>query len=272
MHTQKGPMPTQLPVSKLALVFSCHFFYTLLGFYLYFTKPSIKRGFIVLIYILEDDEQILEMMTYALRSNDYHVKGFQSAYALYQKLGLEHPALILLDLMLPDEDGLTVLKKLRANPALQDLRIIIVSAKSSELDKVRGLDLGADDYLTKPFGIMELISRVKAQLRRLPQESNSTSLLSCGPLVLNSTTREVTCDGEIISLTFKEFELLHLLMEHPGQVFPRTMIMDRVWGFDFEGTSRTLDMHVRTLRQKLGCWGKLIQTVRNVGYKMENDC
>ena len=179
--------------------------------------------------------------------------------------------MILLDLMLPDEDGLTVLKKLRANPALQDLRVIIVSAKSSELDKVRGLDLGADDYLTKPFGIMELISRVKAQLRRLPQEASSTSLLCCGPLSLNSTTREVTCDGEAISLTFKEFELLHLLMEHPGQVFPRTMIMDRIWGFDFEGTSRTLDMHVRTLRQKLGCWGKLIQTVRNVGYKMEHD-
>ena len=209
----------------------------------------------MLIYILEDDEQILEMMTYALRSSDYHVKGFQSAYALYQQLSQERPALILLDLMLPDEDGLTVLKKLRANSTLGDLRIIIVSAKSSELDKVRGLDLGADDYLTKPFGIMELISRVKAQLRRLPQEVTTSSLLCSGPLVLNSTTREVTCDGAPISLTFKEFELLHLLMEHPGQVFPRNMIMDRIWGYDFEGTSRTLDMHVRTLRQKLGPWG-----------------
>lgn len=225
----------------------------------------------MLIYILEDDEQILEMMTYALKSSDYQVKGFQSAYALYQQLSLELPALILLDLMLPDEDGISVLKKLRGNPALKDLRIMIVSAKSSELDKVRGLDLGADDYLTKPFGIMELISRVKAQLRRLPPKPQASPLLINGPLTLNSTTREVTCGGTNISLTFKEFELLQLLMEHPGQVFPRTVIMDRVWGYDFEGTSRTLDMHIRTLRQKLGTCGKLIQTVRNVGYKMENE-
>lgn len=225
----------------------------------------------MLIYILEDDEQILEMMTYALKSSEYQVKGFQSAYALYQQLSLQRPALILLDLMLPDEDGLTVLQKLRGDPALKDLRIIIVSAKSTELDKVRGLDLGADDYLTKPFGIMELISRVKAQLRRIPAESAPSSLLVCGPLALNGTTREVTCDGVPVVLTYKEFELLHLLMEHPGQVFPRNMIMDRIWGYDFEGTSRTLDMHVRTLRQKLGPWGKLIQTVRNVGYKMESD-
>lgn len=225
----------------------------------------------MLIYILEDDEQILEMMTYALKSSEYHVKGFQSAYALYQQLSQQRPALILLDLMLPDEDGLTVLRKLRADPALKDLRIIIVSAKSTELDKVRGLDLGADDYLTKPFGIMELISRVKAQLRRIPEPSAPSSLLVCGPLALNGTTREVTCDGVPVVLTYKEFELLHLLMEHPGQVFPRNMIMDRIWGYDFEGTSRTLDMHVRTLRQKLGPWGKLIQTVRNVGYKMESD-
>ena len=221
--------------------------------------------------IIDDDIHIGNMLEEALRKAGYGVlRAYSGTEALYL-LDHHHPDLVLLDLMLPDEDGLTVLKKLRANPALQDLRVIIVSAKSSELDKVRGLDSGADDYLTKPFGIMELISRVKAQLRRLPQEANSTSLLCCGPLSLNSTTREVTCYGETISLTFKEFELLHLLMEHPGQVFPRTMIMDRIWGFDFEGTSRTLDMHVRTLRQKLGCWGKLIQTVRNVGYKMEHD-
>lgn len=225
----------------------------------------------MLIYILEDDEQILEMMTYALKSSEYQVKGFQSAYALYQQLGQDRPALILLDLMLPDEDGLTVLKKLRADPALKDLRIIIVSAKSTELDKVRGLDLGADDYLTKPFGIMELISRVKAQLRRLPRDPAPSSLLVSGPLSLNATTREVICNGIPVTLTFKEFELLHLLMEHPGQVFPRNMIMDQIWGYDFEGTSRTLDMHVRTLRQKLGSCGKMIQTVRNVGYKMENE-
>ena len=136
----------------------------------------------MLIYILEDDEQILEMMTYALQSSDYEVAGFQSAFALYQQLSQRLPSLILLDLMLPDEDGLTVLKKLRSDPIYQDLRIIIVSAKSSELDKVRGLDLGADDYLTKPFGIMELISRVKAQLRRVPGSASLSPLLSCGSL------------------------------------------------------------------------------------------
>ena len=223
----------------------------------------------MLIYILEDDEQILEMMTYALQSSDYEVAGFQSAFALYQQLSQRLPSLILLDLMLPDEDGLTVLKKLRSDPVYQDLRIIIVSAKSSELDKVRGLDLGADDYLTKPFGIMELISRVKAQLRRVPGSSSRSPLLSCGSLSLNPTTREVFCCQESITLTYKEFELLELLMQHPGQVLSRNIIMDRVWGYDFEGTSRTLDMHIRTLRQKLGEQGKMVQTIRNVGYKLE---
>ena len=223
----------------------------------------------MLIYILEDDEQILEMMTYALQSSDYEVAGFQSAFALYQQLSQRLPSLILLDLMLPDEDGLTVLKKLRSDPVYQDLRIIIVSAKSSELDKVRGLDLGADDYLTKPFGIMELISRVKAQLRRVPGSSSLSPLLSCGSLSLNPATREVFCGQEPITLTYKEFELLELLMQHPGQVLSRNIIMDRVWGYDFEGTSRTVDMHIRTLRQKLGKQGKMVQTIRNVGYKLE---
>ena len=223
----------------------------------------------MLIYILEDDEQILEMMTYALQSSDYEVAGFQSAFALYQQLSQRLPSLILLDLMLPDEDGLTVLKKLRSDPIYQDLRIIIVSAKSSELDKVRGLDLGADDYLTKPFGIMELISRVKAQLRRVPGSASLSPLLSCGSLTLNPATREVFCGQEPITLTYKEFELLELLMQHPGQVLSRNIMMDRVWGYDFEGTSRTLDMHIRTLRQKLGEQGKMVQTIRNVGYKLE---
>ena len=225
----------------------------------------------MLIYILEDDAQILEMTTYALQSSDYEVEGFQNAFALYQALNHRTPALLLLDLMLPDEDGLTVLKKLRSMPELQNLRIIIVSAKSSELDKVRGLDQGADDYITKPFGIMELLSRVKAQLRRVPDDSPAGQLLHCGELTLNPVTREVTCAGKPVTLTYKEFELLQLLIEHPGQVLSRSIIMDRIWGYDFEGTSRTLDMHIRTLRQKLGDCGHMIQTVRNVGYKMEND-
>lgn len=225
----------------------------------------------MLIYILEDDEQILEMTTYALRSSDYEVEGFQNAFALYQALNRHTPSLLLLDLMLPDEDGLTVLKKLRGKPELKSLRIIIVSAKSTELDKVRGLDLGADDYLAKPFGIMELLSRVKAQLRRITDDSPSSRLLCCGDVQLNPVTREVFCDGVPVMLTFKEFELLQLLIEHPGQVLSRAIIMDRIWGYDFEGTSRTLDMHIRTLRQKLGTCGHMIQTVRNVGYKMEHE-
>ena len=224
----------------------------------------------MLIYILEDDEQILEMMSYAL-SSTYTVKGFQNAYQLYQQLSRETPSLLLLDLMLPDEDGLTVLKRLRGNSAFSSMRIIIVSAKSGELDKVRGLDLGADDYISKPFGVMELISRVKAQLRRIPGDSPDEAHLICGELELNPSTREVFCAGTPVTLTYKEFELLRLLIEHPGQVLSRTIIMDRIWGYDFEGTSRTLDMHIRTLRQKLGEQGKMIQTVRNVGYKMEND-
>lgn len=225
----------------------------------------------MLVYILEDDEQILEMMTYALNSSSYTVKGFPYAYQLYQQLSRETPALLLLDLMLPDEDGLTVLKKLRGNPAYASMRIIIVSAKSGELDKVRGLDLGADDYIGKPFGVMELISRVKAQLRRVPSSGLGEGHLSCGELELNPSTREVFCAGTPVNLTYKEFELLRLLIEHPGQALSRTIIMDRIWGYDFEGTSRTLDMHIRTLRQKLGDQGRMIQTVRNVGYKMEHD-
>lgn len=226
---------------------------------------------IMLIYILEDDEQILEMMTYALKSGDYEVEGFQSAYALYQALNRRTPSLLLLDLMLPDEDGLTVLHKLRAAPEYKKLRIIIVSAKSTELDKVRGLDQGADDYIAKPFGIMELLSRVRAQLRRVPEEQPPSHLLRCGDLTLDPATREVTSGGEEVTLTYKEFELLQLLIEHPGQVLSRTIIMERIWGYDFEGTSRTLDMHIRTLRQKLGSCGHMIQTVRNVGYKMEHE-
>ncbi len=225
----------------------------------------------MLIYILEDDAQILEMTTYALKSSDYEVEGFPNAFALYQALNRRVPALLLLDLMLPDEDGLTVLKKLRSMSELKNLRIIIVSAKSTELDKVRGLDLGADDYLAKPFGIMELLSRVKAQLRRIDDNNSPSHLLCCGGVQLNPATREVFSDGAPVILTYKEFELLQLLIEHPGQVLSRTIIMDRIWGYDFEGTSRTLDMHIRTLRQKLGACGHMIQTVRNVGYKMEHE-
>ncbi len=223
----------------------------------------------MLIYILEDNDQILEMMTYALQSAEYEVRGFQSAAPMYQSLKHEIPALLLLDLMLPEEDGLSVLKKLRSETTLEDLRIIIVSAKSTELDKVRGLDCGADDYLGKPFGIMELLSRVKAQLRRVKEAESADVEMTCAAIRMNVTTREVFCGEALVSLTYKEFELLQMLMEHSGQALSRAAIMDRVWGFDFEGTSRTLDMHIRTLRQKLGEQGSMIQTVRNVGYKLE---
>ena len=224
----------------------------------------------MLIYILEDDEQILEMMEYALRNSGFDTAGFQTAQALYPAIQRTAPDLLLLDLMLPDEDGLSVLQHLRRDRATADLRVIIVSAKSTELDTVRGLDCGADDYITKPFGIMELISRVKAQLRRVPAHDDMQTL-RLYDILLDCGARQVTAGGCAVDLTYKEFELLKLLMEHPQQVLTREILMERIWGYDFEGTSRTLDMHIKTLRKKLGASGALIKTVRNVGYKLEGD-
>ncbi|MBO5523230.1 MAG: response regulator transcription factor [Roseburia sp.] len=221
------------------------------------------------IYIVEDDVNIREIERYALKNSGYEVEEFESGAELFKRLGKKRPSLILLDIMLPDEDGLDILSKIRADRETAGIPIIMVTAKTSELDKVKGLDLGADDYITKPFGVMELISRVKALLRRTRQ-AETQSRLSCGDIILDNDKHAVYTAGELCELTFKEFELLKYMMLNQGIVLSRDKIMDQVWGFDYEGESRTVDMHIKTLRQKLGASGSLIKTVRNVGYRMES--
>lgn len=221
------------------------------------------------IYIVEDDINIREIERYALKNSGYEVEEFESGAELFKRLGKKQPSLILLDIMLPDEDGLDILAKIRADRETAKIPIIMVTAKTSELDKVKGLDLGADDYITKPFGVMELISRVKALLRRTGQ-AETESRLSCGDIVLDNDKHAVYIAGALCELTFKEFELLKYMMLNQGIVLSRDKIMDQVWGFDYEGESRTVDMHIKTLRQKLGASGSMIKTVRNVGYRMES--
>ncbi len=219
-----------------------------------------------LIYAVEDDKNILEIEMFALKNSGYQVDGFECAGDFYKKLEERLPDLILLDVMLPDEDGLEIVKKLRKRPDTKKLPVIMVTAKSTEIDKVKGLDMGADDYLTKPFGVMELIARVKAMLRRTMEEEK---FLSLGDIFLDDEKHTVYVKDVPCALTFKEYELLKLLLHNAGIVVTREIILERVWGIDFEGESRTLDMHIRTLRQKLGEAGAMIRTVRNVGYMIE---
>ena len=219
-----------------------------------------------LIYAAEDDKNILEIEMFALKNSGYQVDGFECAGDFYKKLEERLPDLILLDVMLPDEDGLEIVKKLRKRPDTKKLPVIMVTAKSTEIDKVKGLDMGADDYLTKPFGVMELIARVKAMLRRTMEEEK---FLSLGDIFLDDEKHTVYVKDVPCALTFKEYELLKLLLHNAGIVVTREIILERVWGIDFEGESRTLDMHIRTLRQKLGEAGAMIRTVRNVGYMIE---
>lgn len=216
-----------------------------------------------MIFIVEDDENIREMESYALRNSGYDVMGFVSGKELFEKLSSTVPELVLLDIMLPGEDGLSILKRLRSSEKTRRVPIILVTAKTTELDKVRGLDMGADDYISKPFGIMELVSRVKALLRRVGRDEQ---ILSYGAIKLDEKSRKVSVSGNEVELTFKEFELLRFLLTNAGQVMGRDKILSDVWGFDYEGESRTVDMHIKTLRQKLGEAGSLIKTVRSVGY------
>lgn len=220
------------------------------------------------IYIVEDDKNIREIEMFALKNSGYAVEEFENAKSFFSKTAEKVPDLVLLDIMLPDMDGLEIVKKLRSRPDTVRIPIILVTAKTTELDKVKGLDIGADDYLTKPFGVMELISRVKALLRRSRALQDDKQLV-IGDITLDSERREVHVGGELCELTFKEFELLKLLMVNAGIVLHRDTIMSDVWGTDYEGESRTIDMHIKTLRQKLGEAGNMIKTVRNVGYKME---
>ncbi len=226
-----------------------------------------------MIYCIEDDNSIRDLMIYTLQSAGFQAKGFADGSGLMKLLQAEQPALILLDLMLPGEDGISILKKLKSDMTTSNIPVIIASAKGTEYDKVIGLDLGADDYLAKPFGMMEMLSRVKAVLRRT-SPIGTDSLMRIGNLELNPGEHTVYIvtehSKEQIILTLKEFELLHLLMKHPGKVFTRDVLLDRIWDSDYLGGTRTVDVHVGTLRMKLGDCGGFIKTVRGVGYKMED--
>ena len=218
-----------------------------------------------LIYCIEDDDSIRELVIYALKNNGFKAIGFETGESIFEEA---IPDLILLDIMLPGDDGYTILEKLKGNFKTADIPVIMLTSKTSEFDKVKALDMGADDYIEKPFGVMELISRIKAVLRRSNRgEKNKKFIL--GDVVLDYEKYLVTVKGKEVTLTNKEFELLYYLMNNPGIVLSRDMIMEKVWGFDFQGESRTIDVHIRTLRLKLGDSGKYIQTIRGIGYKME---
>ena len=221
-----------------------------------------------LIYILEDDKNIQEIESYAIKGNGYDVRAFDDAQAFDRGMQERKPDLLLLDVMLPGEDGLSVLKRIRSNKDTKELPVILVTAKDSEIDTVRGLDLGADDYITKPFGVMELMSRIKAIMRRIKPMSDDV-VLKYKNIYLDQDRRICLADEENVELTFKEYEMLRLFLSNPGIVLTREMIMETVWGTDFTGESRTVDMHIKTLRKKLKEAGGLIITVRNVGYKLE---
>ena len=224
-----------------------------------------------MIYCVEDDAGIRNMMVYTLRSTGFDAEGLPDGAAFFQALEREQPQLVLLDIMLPGEDdGLSILRKLREAPAPAGIPVIMATARGSEYDKVTGLDLGADDYLAKPFGMMEMVSRVKAVLRRTAPKAEQ-QLLRAGDLCLNLGEHTVTAGGQRIALTLKEYEVLRVMMENIGQVFTRDRLLGEIWGYDFDGETRTVDVHMRTLRQKLGRCGDYIETVRGVGYRMEVD-
>ena len=223
-----------------------------------------------MIYCVEDEASIRELVVYTLHETGYEAQGFADGKAFWTALEQELPELILLDIMLPGEDGLQILKRIRTNSRTADLPVIMVTAKGTEFDKVIGLDSGADDYIAKPFGMMELVSRVKALLRRT-QKTSAAATLACGNLVLNHDMHRVLADGQEVVLTYKEFELLEYLLENRGIVLTRDKILDRVWGIAAEVETRTLDVHIRSLRHKLGASGDLIETVRGVGYRIGED-
>ena len=220
-----------------------------------------------MIYLLEDDDSIRDFVIYTLNSQGMEARGFPLPSLFWQAVGEQMPALVLLDIMLPEEDGLSVLKKLRATPRTAKLPVIMLTAKGTEYDKVVGLDGGADDYVAKPFGMMELLARVKALLRRTEQ-AESEEVYRLGALSVNKTRHEVYAAGQEVTLTLKEFDLLCLLLENKGRVLTRDQLLNRIWGYGFDGESRTVDVHIRTLRQKLGECGEYIETVRGVGYKV----
>lgn len=221
-----------------------------------------------MIYILEDDANIRELILYTLKNQDLEVEGFERPTDFFEAIDEQLPELVILDIMLPEMSGLEVLERLRRHGRTQDLMVMMLTAKASEYDKVVGLNQGADDYLAKPFGMMELLARIKALLRRC--ENRKHTHLEFGPVKLDLTKHIVTVYDKEVDLTLKEFLMLQTLMEHPGQVFTRDNLIDRIWGSDYYGDNRTVDVHIRTLRQKLGDGSKIVQTVHGVGYKVED--
>ena len=221
-----------------------------------------------MIWCVEDDSSIRDIEVYALTSTGFEAKGFEDGDSFWNALQSEKPELVVLDVMLPGKDGVTLLKMMKQSAEFQDIPVIMATAKGTEYDKIQSLDLGADDYLVKPFGIMEMVSRVKAVLRRCKRPAPS-NLLKLDSLVLNPEEHTVTIGRERVILTYKEYELLHLFLSQPGIAFTREQLLASVWNTEYVGETRTVDMHIRTLRQKLGSYGSLIETIRNVGYRLE---
>ena len=222
-----------------------------------------------MIFCVEDDSNIRELVVYTLETTGFKARGFEDGREFMEALALETPELVLMDIMLPGDDGLELLKKLKASPKTREIPVIMVTAKGAEYDKVKGLDLGADDYVTKPFGMMELVSRIKAVLRRTRRDAQEPQdIIAVGEIEINTKKHEVTAAGEVVNLTLKEYELLKRLMKNPNIVMTRDCLLEDIWGYDFDGETRTVDVHVRTLRQKLGPCGEKIETVRGVGYRM----
>lgn len=221
-----------------------------------------------MIFCVDDDNTIRDIEVYTLEQTGFQAKGFADGDSLFEALKTEKTELIVLDIMLPGKDGVEILKEIRKDPETRKIPVIMATAKGTEMDKIQGLDQGADDYLVKPFGVMEMVSRIKAVLRRCEPEMK-TQILQVGPIAMNDEEHLVTVNGEKVTLTFKEFNLLKLFLKNPGIVFSRDKLLSNIWGVDYLGESRTVDMHIKTLRKKLGEAGKLIETVIGVGYRLE---
>lgn len=221
-----------------------------------------------MIWCVEDDASIRDIEVYTLTSTGFEARGFDDGVSFWSALQTQKPDLVVLEVMLPGVDGIELLQRMKASAELRTIPVVMATAKGAEYDKIRGLDLGADYYLVKPFGVMELVSCVKAVLRRC-RPDKAAHMLRSGGLVVDLDAHTVTVDGARVALTYKEFELLRLFLSHPGMAFTRDQLFQEVWGMDFCGETRTVDMHIRTLRQKLGPYGRRIETVRNVGYRME---
>ena len=225
-----------------------------------------------MIYIVEDEQSIRELLIYALQNSGYMARGFGDGRELFAALHTEKASAILLDIMLPEEDGLSILKKIRSTPGIKDIPVLLVTAKSSEIDKIVGLDSGADDYITKPFSMMELSARIKAILRRVNRaEEPAFEKLHIGEILIDPAEHTAYVSGKPVNLTLKEYELLYFLMQNSGLVFSRDKLLQKIWGYDFDGETRTVDVHIRSLRQKLAASATHLQTIRGIGYRFNND-